>query len=159
MLVTKQLTVAIDFHSMETDIMEVNGYRQLFSYLNSSKYLLLCLAEEINEYIFETTWGWANDLIFEWTTPLTWWIIGNQNYKHAFIASTSTSFLYLVISILIFQSKALIQQTPPASHYVCLWMSTVTLPHLPWYLNGKCYHHGYVQNKTWYYRSTFCEIW
>ncbi len=114
MLVTKQLTVAIDFHSMETDIMEVNGYRQLFSYQHSSKYLLLCSAEEINEYIFETTWGWANDLIFEWTIPLTWWIIDNQNYKHAFIASTSTSFLYLVISILIFQSQALIKQTPPA---------------------------------------------
>ncbi len=29
MLVTKQLTVAIDFHSMENNTMEVNGYRQL----------------------------------------------------------------------------------------------------------------------------------
>ncbi len=30
MLVTKQLLVAIDFHSMEKTTMEVNGYRQLF---------------------------------------------------------------------------------------------------------------------------------
>ncbi len=28
MLVTKQLTVAIDFHSMEENSMEVNGYHQ-----------------------------------------------------------------------------------------------------------------------------------
>ncbi len=32
MLVTKQLTVAIDFHSMEKNTMEVNGCRQLFGY-------------------------------------------------------------------------------------------------------------------------------
>ncbi len=29
MLVTKQLMVAIDLHSMEKNIIEVNGYRQL----------------------------------------------------------------------------------------------------------------------------------
>ncbi len=29
MLVTKQLTVAIDFYSMENNTMEVNGYHQL----------------------------------------------------------------------------------------------------------------------------------
>ncbi len=29
MLVTKQLPVAIDFHSMEKNTMEVNGYQQL----------------------------------------------------------------------------------------------------------------------------------
>ncbi len=32
MLVTKKLTVAIDFHSMGKITMEVNGYRQLFGY-------------------------------------------------------------------------------------------------------------------------------
>ncbi len=37
MLVTKQLTVAIDFYSMENNYMEINGYRQLFGYQNSLK--------------------------------------------------------------------------------------------------------------------------
>ncbi len=37
MLVTKQLTVAIDFHSMGKNTMEVSGYRQLFGYQHSSK--------------------------------------------------------------------------------------------------------------------------
>ncbi len=32
MLVTKQLLVAIDFHSLEKNNMEVNGYGQLFGY-------------------------------------------------------------------------------------------------------------------------------
>ncbi len=32
LLVTKQLAVAIDFHSMEKNNMEFNGYRQLFGY-------------------------------------------------------------------------------------------------------------------------------
>ncbi len=36
-MVTKQLTVAIDFHSMEKYNMEVNGYRQLFGYQHSSE--------------------------------------------------------------------------------------------------------------------------
>ncbi len=34
-----------DFHSMEKNTMEVNGYQQLFGYQHSSKYLLLCSAE------------------------------------------------------------------------------------------------------------------
>ncbi len=38
MLVTEQLTVAIDFHSMEKKAMEVNGYHQLFTYQHYSKY-------------------------------------------------------------------------------------------------------------------------
>ncbi len=37
MLETKKLTVAIDFHSIEKNTMEVNGYRQLFGYQHSSK--------------------------------------------------------------------------------------------------------------------------
>ncbi len=32
MLVTKQLTVAIDFQKMELNTREINGYRQLFVY-------------------------------------------------------------------------------------------------------------------------------
>ncbi len=39
MLATKQLTVAIDFHSEERNTMEVNGYRQLSGYQHYSKYL------------------------------------------------------------------------------------------------------------------------
>ncbi len=48
MLVITQLTVAIDFHGMEKNTMEVNGYRQLFAYQLSSKYLLLCSTAERN---------------------------------------------------------------------------------------------------------------
>ncbi len=39
MLVTEQLTVAIDYHSMDKNPMEVNGYRQPFDYQHSSKYI------------------------------------------------------------------------------------------------------------------------
>ncbi len=48
MLATKQLTVAIDFHSEERNTMEVNGYRQLSGYQHYSKYLFfpLFLKEE-----------------------------------------------------------------------------------------------------------------
>ncbi len=35
MLVTKLLPVAIDFHSMEKNTAEINGYRQLFGYQHS----------------------------------------------------------------------------------------------------------------------------
>jgi len=41
--------------------MEVNGVHQLFGYPYSSKYHLLCSAEERNSYrVVETTWGWVN---------------------------------------------------------------------------------------------------
>jgi len=36
--------------------MEVNGVHRLFGYRRSSKYLLLCSAKEIKEYMFGTTW-------------------------------------------------------------------------------------------------------
>ncbi len=39
MLETKQLTVAIDFHSIFYHTMDVNSYRQLFGYLHSSNSL------------------------------------------------------------------------------------------------------------------------
>ncbi len=64
MLVTKQLTVATDFHSIFPHTMEVNGYRQLFGYQHSSKYLILCSAAEKDSYRFATTWGWVNDVHF-----------------------------------------------------------------------------------------------
>ncbi len=69
MLVTKELTVAIDFYSIEKNTMEVNGYRQMFGYQHSSKYLLLCLREKR----FGTTWWCVNDdkmFIFGWTITL-----------------------------------------------------------------------------------------
>jgi len=37
--------------------MEVNGVHQMFDNPYSSKYLLLCSAEEGNSYRFEKTWG------------------------------------------------------------------------------------------------------
>ncbi len=44
--VTKQLMVAIDFHSIFFHTMDVNGYSQLFGNQLSSEYLLLCLTKE-----------------------------------------------------------------------------------------------------------------
>jgi len=41
MLVTRQLKEPIDFHTMD-----VNGYRQLFGYQHSLKYLFLCVTEK-----------------------------------------------------------------------------------------------------------------
>ncbi len=38
---------------------EVNDYRLLFGYQNSSEYLTLCSTEE-SSYRFETKWGWVN---------------------------------------------------------------------------------------------------
>ncbi len=48
MLVTKHLTVAIDFHNIYFYTVEVNGYRQQFGYTSSSNDLLLCLTEDRN---------------------------------------------------------------------------------------------------------------
>jgi len=59
MLVTRQLTVAIDFHSIFFFLLEVNGYRQLSGYQHSIKYLLLCSIEERSSYRFGNTW-WQN---------------------------------------------------------------------------------------------------
>jgi len=47
-MVAIQFAAAIDFHSMEKNTTEVNGYRQLFDYQHSSKYLLFSSIEEIN---------------------------------------------------------------------------------------------------------------
>jgi len=59
MLVTKQLTVAIDFYSRKKkNTMEVNGYCQL------------------------SGWVWVNDgriCIFGWTIPLTWTVDGTTD--------------------------------------------------------------------------------
>ncbi len=50
MLVTKHLLVPIDFSSMEKNNMEVNEDQKLFGCPHSSKYLLLCSAEERQLY-------------------------------------------------------------------------------------------------------------
>jgi len=52
MLVTKQCRGVFLSHTMK-----VNGVHQLFGYQHSSKYLLLCSAEERNSSRFGTTWG------------------------------------------------------------------------------------------------------
>ncbi len=41
-------TVAIDFHSMEKNTVEVFGNQKLFNYQHSSKYIRLCSTEERN---------------------------------------------------------------------------------------------------------------
>ncbi len=52
-------------HTMEKKYtMEVNVYRQLFGYQHSTKYIILCSAEETNSYRFGMTWGWINEHIF-----------------------------------------------------------------------------------------------
>jgi len=56
MSVTKELTSIKKKKKNST--MEVNGVHQLSSYQHSSKYLLLCSAEDRNSYRFGTTWGW-----------------------------------------------------------------------------------------------------
>ncbi len=70
---TRQLTVAIDFHSMDKNTIEVNGCRQLFAQQHSSKYIILCSTEEMHSYRFGNPFEWANDdniFIFGWTGPL-----------------------------------------------------------------------------------------
>ncbi len=87
MLITKQLLVRTDSHSMEKNTKEVNGDQKLFVYPHYSKYLLLCSAEERNSYRFGTTLGWVNDdsiFIFGWIIPLT---------KHMCKAKTYTKYL------------------------------------------------------------------
>ncbi len=73
MLVTKLLTVATDFHCfIFFHTTEVNGYRQLFSYSHSLKYIL-CPARTAarNSYWFGTSEGWWQNLHFGWTLSLT----------------------------------------------------------------------------------------
>ncbi len=56
-----KLTVVIDFHSMEKYTMvKLNGYRQLFGYQHSSKYLLVYSTEVRNTYRIRTSGGWIN---------------------------------------------------------------------------------------------------
>ncbi len=92
MLANKQLTAAIDFHSMEKKkifwrilvskrLMAANDFYSTdkkrlwksmaivncFVYQNDSLYLILCLTEERHSYRFGTSWGWVNnDTIMFW---------------------------------------------------------------------------------------------
>jgi len=56
MAVTKQLMGLVDFYSIFSSTMEVNGTHKLLDYPYSSKCLLLCSAEE--RYRFGTS-GWV----------------------------------------------------------------------------------------------------
>ncbi len=52
---------------------KVNVDQQLFGYPDSPKYLILCSAQERNEYRFGTTCEWVNNdriVIVGWTIPL-----------------------------------------------------------------------------------------
>ncbi len=51
----KWLLVAFAFHRMFPHTLQVNGYQQLFGCQHSSKYLILCLTEEINSYCWSNT--------------------------------------------------------------------------------------------------------
>ncbi len=57
----------IDFHWMDKNTMEVNGYRQLFGYQHSSKYIILCLTEERVNYC---RFFHLNQVVL-WWNPLT----------------------------------------------------------------------------------------
>ncbi len=50
--------------------MEVNDSQQLFTYQQSSEYLLLCSTEERNSYRFGTYWRWVNDDMFSFLGEL-----------------------------------------------------------------------------------------
>ncbi len=68
---TKQLLILGDFQIVPT--IKVNVDQQLFGYPDSPKYLILCSAQERNEYRFGTTWEWVNNdrnVIVGWTIPL-----------------------------------------------------------------------------------------
>ncbi len=71
MLVTKHLTVAIDFHFVgKKYTMEVNGFRQL---LPAIFRIYIFSMEESNSYRFGTSRKWVNYdriFIFRWTITL-----------------------------------------------------------------------------------------
>ncbi len=53
-----QLLTLGDFHIFPT--IKVNVDQQLFGYPDSPEYIILCSAQERNEYRFGTTWEWLN---------------------------------------------------------------------------------------------------
>ncbi len=81
MTVTRQLLVAIDFHSMEKKYYGSQWLRQLFGYTHFSKYFLLCSTEKKK---FIQLWNnmrvskwWQNAVIFSFV-PLS------LEYLHVF---------------------------------------------------------------------------
>ncbi len=72
--------------------MEVNGYRQLFGYQHSSKYLLLCLTEERVNYdgIFQLNqvvpwWNPLTSIVWkkyngsQWLPSAVWWLTSSKS--------------------------------------------------------------------------------
>ncbi len=53
------LLILGDIHIFPT--IKVNVDQQLFGYPDSPKYLILCSAQERNEYRFGKTWEWVNN--------------------------------------------------------------------------------------------------
>ncbi len=53
MLVTKQLLVAIEFHSIFSHTMEVNGYRHLFGYILQNN--LFCVQQKKETHTYTST--------------------------------------------------------------------------------------------------------
>ncbi len=72
MWITKQLMVAIDFHSMENNNVEVNGYCLVTKI--KIKITFFCAQQQKETHRFGTMRGWeiwVNDVrIFGWTIPL-----------------------------------------------------------------------------------------
>ncbi len=108
-----ELTVAIDFHTIE-----VNGY-QLFGHKNDSKYCLLCSKEEINSYMFGISWVWVNDdriFIFGRTVPLNGDIrfclilfLFTASYKYYTLTLTHTLKMAVVFTVALWNFVSEIQ--------------------------------------------------
>ncbi len=79
MLVTKQLTVAIDYGNSQKywkivqTYMKASSYSHLFGYQHYSKYLLLCSAESVlNQSILKLfTFSYINIMLIQIKNPLT----------------------------------------------------------------------------------------
>ncbi len=67
----------IDFHMMEKNTMEVNGYRQLFGYQCSANWIILHSVDEI-----KTPTGWNKRRVSKWWTDFHFWI--NYPFKVSF---------------------------------------------------------------------------
>ncbi len=112
MLVTKQLTVAIDFHSMGKN-MEVNGYHQLCNCTTIKEEIFFISSfvfSRRNSYKFGTAWGWVNEIIFifQWKIPLnSVWLFSVDGMQETCLFTSQHVFmfcLYLFIFMHLFPS-------------------------------------------------------